>query len=240
MKLLHLVASPRGESSNTMTISQAFLDGLTEHHEGVEVETVDLYHHDLPAVAGLNIEAKYTLMLGQPISREHTESWAHIERAIAQFTAADAYLLTVPMWNFTIPYALKYYIDCIVQPGYVFRYDETGRPVPLVLGKKMICVTSRGGDYSPQSPLNAYDFQEPYLRAIFGFIGITDIDFINAQPMDITPQWRDAALEGAVGAARELASQPDWAEVTADRVARHPIGLKPEPIVEPAAIEFIA
>jgi FMN-dependent NADH-azoreductase len=232
MKLLHLVASPRAENSNTLRISQAFLDSLTEHHADVEIETVDLYHHDLPAVAGLNIEAKYTLMLGQPISRDHAESWAHIERAIAQFTAADAYLVTVPMWNFTIPYALKYYIDCIVQPGYLFRYDETGRPIPLVLGKKMICVTSRGGDYSAESPLSSYDFQEPYLRAIFGFIGITDIDFINAQPMDITPEWRAAGLEAAIREASALAAQPDWDEVTADRIARHPLGLKPEPIVK--------
>ncbi len=68
MKLLHLVASPRGEQSNTMRISQSFLDGLAASHADVEVETVDLYHHDLPAVAGLNIEAKYTLMMGQPIT----------------------------------------------------------------------------------------------------------------------------------------------------------------------------
>jgi FMN-dependent NADH-azoreductase len=220
MKLLHLVASPRGEMSNTMRISQSFLDGLAAAHTDVEVETVDLYHHDLPAVAGLNIEAKYTLMLGQPIDRDHAESWSHIERAIAQFLSADAYLVTSPMWNFTVPYVLKYYIDCIVQPGYVFRYDEMGRPVPLVHGKRMACVTSRGGDYSPGSPFNAYDFQEPYLRAIFGFIGITDVDFINAQPMDITPDLREMATQNAIQQATELAADPGWADLTADRLAR--------------------
>jgi len=239
MKLLHLVATPRGEGSNTMRISQAFLDGLATHGD-VEVETVDLYNHDLPAVAGLNIEAKYTLMLGQPISREHAESWAHIERAIAQFIEADAYLVTCPMWNFTVPYAMKYYIDCIVQPGYLFRYDETGHAIPMVLGKKMVCVTSRGGDYSPGSPFHAYDYQEGYLRAIFGFVGITEIDFINAQPMDITPEWREGALSGAIAQAAELAARPDWDEVTADRLARNPLGLKPEPIVDEGLSESTA
>lgn len=239
MKLLHLIASPRGEGSNTLKISQAFLDGLAAHDD-VEVETVDLYHHDLPAVAGLNIEAKYTLMLGQPISREHAESWAHIERAIDQFLAADAYLVTTPMWNFTVPYALKYYIDCIVQPGYLFRYDETGHAIPMVLGKKMICVTSRGGDYSEGSPFQNYDFQETYLRAIFGFIGITDIDFINAQPMDITPDWREGALSAAITTATEMAARPDWDEATADRLARNPLGLKPEPIGDGNLSESIA
>lgn len=242
MKLLHLVASPRGDTSNTMKVSRAFLDTLSAHRD-VEVETVDLFHHDLPAVAGLNIEAKYTLMVGQPIDREHAESWAHIERAIAHFVSADAYLVTSPMWNFTIPYALKYYIDCIVQPGYVFRYDDVGRAVPMVLGRKMVCITSRGGDYSAQSPFHAYDFQEPYLRAIFGFIGITDVDVINAQPMDVTPALREDALSAAVGAAVELAGSSSWVEwagTASMGAALNPVGLKPEPIVDERAASTIA
>ncbi|MFC7595759.1 FMN-dependent NADH-azoreductase [Terrabacter sp. GCM10028922] len=232
MKLLHIVASPRGEKSNTMRISGAFADSLREHQENVVIETVDLYNHDLPAIAGDNIEAKYTLMLGQPISKDHAESWSQIERAITHFLSADAYLLTTPMWNFSIPYALKYYIDCIVQPGYLFRYNEIGQAVPMVLGKKMICVSSRGGDYSPGSPMNVFDFQEPYLRAIFGFIGITDIEFINAQPMDITPELREGAVGAAMEHAAALAVRPDWATVAADRLPANPAGLKPRPIVD--------
>ena len=77
-------------------------------------------------------------------------------------------------------------------------------PVPLVTGKKMVCVTSRGGDFGPSSPLHSYDFQEPYLRAIFGFIGITDIEFVNAQPVDVS-QLREAALAVASTSAREAA-----------------------------------
>lgn len=133
--------------------------------------------------------------------------------------SADAYLVSAPMWNLSIPYALKYYIDCILQPGYVFRYDETGRAVPLVLGKKMVISSTRGGDYSAGGPMHAYDFQEPYLRAIFGFIGITDVEFVSAQPMDVSPELRDAALTAAIERARGLAAGADWADLTADRVA---------------------
>lgn len=232
MKLLHINASPRGEKSNTERVASAFLASLKAHHAHAQVDTVDLYNDDLPAIAGDNIEAKYTLMVGQPISRDHAESWAQIERAIEHFLSADAYLLATPMWNFSIPYALKYYIDCIIQPGYVFRYNEIGQAVPLVHGKKMIVVSSRGGDYSPGSPMNAFDFQEPYLRAIFGFIGVTDIEFITAQPMDITPEIREQALGVAIDHAAMLASRPDWASVTADRLRVNPLGLKPQPIVE--------
>lgn len=235
MKLLHIVASPRGEKSNTMRISTAFLDSLRSHQQDVVVETVDLYHHDLPAIAGDNIEAKYTLMVGQPISKDHAESWAQIERAITHFLSADAYLVSTPMWNLHVPYALKYYIDCIVQPGYLFRYNEVGQAVPLVHGRKMICVTSRGGDYSPGTAMNAYDFQEPYLRAIFGFIGITDIGFVSAQPMDITPDLRESAVRAAMEQAAALGSRTDWLAPTAERPQPNPMGLKPQPITQETA-----
>jgi FMN-dependent NADH-azoreductase len=208
VKLLHVIASPRGEQSSTLRVSAAFVESMRAQHAGMTVDIVDLYNHDLPAVAGDNIKAKYTLMMGQPIDRNHVESWSQIESLIEHFMSADMYLISAPMWNLSIPYALKYYIDCIIQPGYVFRYNEVGQVIPLVNGKQMICVTSRGGDYSAGTPMHAYDFQEPYLRAIFGFIGITDIEFINAEPMDITPDLREAAVSGAIETARNLAARP--------------------------------
>jgi hypothetical protein len=127
------------------------------------------------------------------------------------------------MWNFGIPYALKYDIDCIVQPGYVFQYNESGIPVPMVHGKKMVCVTARGGDYSATTGMHVLDFQEPYLKSIFGFIGITDTEFITVQPTDV-PSLREAAFEDAhrrahaLGAASRGAAgrlRPSWPRHTA-------------------------
>lgn len=210
MKLLHVIASPRGDRSNTLRISAAFIDALRQATPDLVVDEVDLFNQNLPAVAGDNIDMKYALMHGQAIDKSHASSWRTIERLIEDFLSVDAYLVSAPMWNFGIPYALKYYIDCIVQPGYVFRYDETGQVVPMVIGKKMVCVTSRGGDYSDSSPMHPYDFQEPYLRAIFGFIGITDLTFINGQPMDITPDWRVTATESAIAQARTVARSDHW------------------------------
>ena len=109
------------------------------------------------------------------------------------------------MWNFNIPYALKYYIDAIVQPGYLFRYNEQGVPVGLCRGKRMVCVTTRGGDYTAGSPMQPYDVQEPYLRAIFGFVGIADIQFIHANLMDVNPELREAAISAGIEQARGLA-----------------------------------
>ena len=204
MKLLHVIATPREQDSNTMRVATAFLKSLHATYGDLSVDTINVFTGDLPAVAGDNIETKYTLMTRQPIDKRHKESWKQIEFLIEHFLSADIYLISTPMWNFSIPYALKYYIDSIIQPGYLYKYNEQGQPVGLVHGKKMICVTSRGGDYSEKSPFHAYDFQEPYLRAIFGFVGITDMHFINAQPMDITPELREAAIAGAIEEARSL------------------------------------
>jgi FMN-dependent NADH-azoreductase len=211
MKLLHIIATPRTRLSNTLRVSETFVDKLRTGRDDVTVDVVDLYDYDLPAIAGDNIEAKYTLMVGRPIDKNHEESWKQIESLIAHFLAADAYLISAPMWNLSIPYALKYYIDCIVQPGYLFRYNEMGQVVPLVNGKKMVCVTSHGGDYSPGSPMQGYNFHEPYLRSIFGFVGVTDVEFISAQPMDVTPDLRDAAIAAAIEQAAALAESAAWA-----------------------------
>ena len=230
MKVLHVVATPRSDVSNTLRVSEAFLDALGSQREDLQIETIDLYHHDLPGVAGENIENKYLLMGGASLDDTQVQAWKDIEDLIASFMAADLHVISAPMWNFSVPYALKYYIDAIVQPGYTFRYDEQGRAIGMVEGKRMICITTRGGDYSPGTPFHAYDFQEPYLRAIFGFIGITDIEFVNAQPMDITPDLREKAIADALERADDLAP---WAASGVDGAVSatpSPAELKPAPL----------
>ena len=144
-----------------MRVANALLESLHAKYADLSVDTIDLFTGDLPAVAGDNIETKYTLMARQPIYKRHKESWTKIELLIEHFLSADIYLISTPMWNFSIPYALKYYIDSIIQPGYLYKYNEHGQAVGLVHGKRLICVTSRGGDYSEKGPFHAYDFQEP-------------------------------------------------------------------------------
>jgi FMN-dependent NADH-azoreductase len=227
MKLLHVVATPREQKSNTLRVANAFIEALCVKHPDLSMEVIDLFNRDLPAVAGENIETKYTLMVGQPIDKHHQESWRQIELEIERFMAADIIVMSTPMWNFSIPYALKYYIDALVQPGYLYKYNEKGQPVPLVHGKKMVCITSRGGDYSAQSPMHVYDFQEPYLRTIFGFVGIADLHFINAEPMDITLDLREAAINAAVAKALALVGDRHWDGASSVAGVENPPQLKP-------------
>lgn len=206
MKILHVIATPRGEQSQTLPISRAFLEHLAAGRPDVTVQDLDLSTTDLPTVDDTVANTKYRLMQGLPVEREVVEAWPRIEALIDDFRAADMYLLTAPMWNFGLPYTLKHWIDCVVQPGYTFTY-EGGYPAPLVHGKRLVCITSRGTDYSPSGPMGAYDFQEPYLRAIFGFIGVTDAHFVHAQPMDhpvLREQAGAAAMAAVEGLAKEL------------------------------------
>lgn len=230
VRLLHIVATPRGLASNTARVSNVFLEALLGKRDDVSVRTLDLFSADLPAVAGTNIESKYKLMTGQSLDEAASSSWRQIESNIEKFLEADVYLLTTPMWNFGIPYALKYYIDAIVQPGYLFKYDEKGTPEGLVKGKKMICVTSRGGDYS-SGPLQVYDFVENYLRTIFGFVGITDMHFFNVQPMDVSMEMRSAAYKKAISEVQEYVAKTDWEPVAGALIRKAPEGLKPAPLL---------
>ena len=211
MNLLHIIATPRERSaSNTVKISNAFLDGMRASYPDLHVEELNLFEGNLPAFSAANVETKYKLMSGRPFDKRDESTWCHVERMIEQVLSADIYVITSPMWNLSIPYALKYYIDVIVQPGYLFRCNEQGQVIPLAVDRKMVCVTSRGGDYSEGSPFHAYDFQEPYLRAIFGFVGIYDMHFINAQPMDAGSELREAATSAAIREARNLAANHEW------------------------------
>ena len=205
MKLLHIIATPRTYESNTLRIATAFLGSLRDTAADLRVETLDLFSYQMPTAVDDNIAAQYNLMAHQPVAKRHLASWQQIESLIEQFLAADVYLLTTPMWNLSIPYVLKYYIDSIMQPGYLFEWSETGQFTGLVKDKKMVCIVTHGGDYTAPAVGHAGNFLEPYLRAIFTLIGITDIQFITAQPMDVTPVLRETAVAAAITEARRLA-----------------------------------
>lgn len=203
MKLLHLNASPRGSNSRTLQISSAFLERLTAH-AAVTVTELDLTNEPLPAIGNTAAEAKYQSIQGVQKDGAAASIWEKIEGYAHQFIDSDIYLISCPMWNFSIPYMLKHYIDVIVQPGLLFKFSEGG-VVGLAQNKKMVCITSRGSNYKPDSFLHAYDFQEPYIRAIFGMTGISDVTFIHAEPMDYTPEITQTALHLAMEQAKHLA-----------------------------------
>ena len=182
-RLLHIIATPRVVDSRTLKVSEAFLESFRKKNPGCKIDTLDVSREKLPSLTVKRLDGKYALLGGRELSGETKEAWKEIVKYIEQFLSSDAYLVSTPMWNFSIPYTLKHYIDVILQPKYLFKYTEKG-PEGLVKNKKMVVITSRGGDYGVESPFHAYDLKEPYLKTVFGFVGIEDIMFINTQPMD--------------------------------------------------------
>ena len=204
-KLLHIISTPREENSRTLQISEVFLEGFKNKYPDCRIDELNLFKEQLPGLSLKMISGKYVLLGGKELDDKLEEAWKPIERHIERFLFAEGFLISVPMWNFSIPYLLKHYIDLIIQPKYLFRYTDKGIE-GLAKNRKMIVITSRGGDYGPGSSFNSYDFQEPYLRAVFGFVGISDIVFINAQPMDALGQEvRNKKIEEAKVLAKKAA-----------------------------------
>lgn len=202
-KLLHIIATPRGELSRTLEVSNAFLKEVLNNNT-YDIKKLNLFEENLPQFDGNKVSGKYELMEGKNLSASSLEAWGKIQTMIDYFLSFDAYLISSPMWNFSIPYILKQYIDLILQPGYLFTYTETG-PKGLAIDKKAAIITSRGGDYSTGTA-KLFDNQEPYFKTILPFIGITDLSFIHAQPMDAGgKKMRDIKLNEAKNAAIELA-----------------------------------
>ena len=119
-KVLYIQASPRIERSHSRAVADAFVEAYKEINAEDEVITMDLFKTDLPDFDGLALQAKYALLNGQDHSEEELAAWEPIAEVINQFKSANKYVMAVPMWNFSIPYRLKQYIDIIVQPGYTF------------------------------------------------------------------------------------------------------------------------
>lgn len=204
-KLLHIIATPRGNDSRTLRVSRAFLEVFRERYPACPVDELNVCTQPLPPLTAHVAGGKYILLGGRELPPEMQALWKGIIGHIERFLAADAYLVSTPMWNFGIPYYLKHYIDVIVQPRYLFRYAETGVE-GLAGGRKMVVISSRGGDYRPGTPYHSYDQLEPYLRTVFGFVGITHITFITAQPMDASgPEAAEEEIRRAQALARECA-----------------------------------
>ncbi|MDZ8064979.1 MAG: FMN-dependent NADH-azoreductase [Nostoc sp. DedQUE08] len=181
VSILHIDSSPRGERSHSRELSKEFVSAWKAAHPEDAIAYRDLGHYPVPHVDEAWIAAAFSPP--ETHTPELTEALKISDELVNEFLAADRYVFGVPMYNFNIPSTFKAYIDQIVRINRTVALDAQGFK-GLVEGKKAVIITARGGDFSPTSPFVAYDFQEPYLRTIFGFIGITDIQFINANSLN--------------------------------------------------------
>jgi FMN-dependent NADH-azoreductase len=174
-RLLHINASPRRERSRSGMISRRLLDGLQAAVPGLAIETIDLFDADLPSFDHDAIEGRYGLLVGQPVHREQAAAWSRLRAISDHFLGFDGWLMSVPMWNFGLPYRLKHYIDLITHPGMTFTNDADGRVEGLAAGRIAIVVAASAMPFGSAPALDGLDFQLAYLKAWLGFVGVTDI-----------------------------------------------------------------
>jgi FMN-dependent NADH-azoreductase len=203
VNILHIDSSPRGERSHSRELSKEFVSGWKAAHPEDAIAYRDLGHHPVPHVNEAWIAAAFSPP--ETHTPELTEAIRISDELVDEFLAADRYVFGVPMYNFNIPSTFKAYIDQIVRINRTVAIEAQGFR-GLVEGKKAVIITARGGDFSASSPAVAYDFQEPYLRTIFGFIGITDIQFINANSLN-QGDARTQALSEARAAIQDAIAQ---------------------------------
>jgi len=181
-RLLYIQASPRGKRSHCIAVADAFVKAYRQKHPDDEIVTLNVFDTAIPEFDGLAVQAKYTILHGKQHSKEELQAWKEVEKVIEQFISANKYVLAVPMWNFSIPYRLKQYIDLLVQPGYTFSYSEDTGYQGLVVGKPMLVVYARGGEYPAESEAEAFDLQTKYIELIFGFMGFENICSVVVEP----------------------------------------------------------
>lgn len=189
MKLLQLDSSPLGAHSVTRELTAAVVAQYRREHPQIEVTYRDLATQPLPHWTPLPREAVDTLA---PELRAEVE---RNEAVMQEFLAADVIVVGAPMYNFGVPSQLKAWIDRIAVAGRTFRYTAQG-PEGLAGGKRVVVLSGRGGFYA-DTPLQGADFQESYLRQVFAFLGVSDIEFIRAEGIGMGAEQRAASLAAA-------------------------------------------
>jgi FMN-dependent NADH-azoreductase len=182
MRLLHIDSSALGAHSVSRELSASIVAAWRRRVPGIEIAYRDLAGEPLPHWTPAADAADPAAAIGQAV--------------LDEFLAADVVVIGAPMYNFGVPSSLKAWIDRIMVAGQTFRYTANG-PEGLAGGRKIVVASSRGGFYGEASGRADFDFQEDYLRHVFAFIGIDDVEFVRAEGIGLGPEQRAKAIDEA-------------------------------------------
>lgn len=200
-RLLLITSSPRIESYSSR-VARSLADKLAARAPGSTVVVRDLTRDPLP-----HIDDSFAAARNLPpdvLTPVQKAALALSDTLLNELFAADTIIIAAGMINFGIPSNLKAYIDYILRPGVTFKYTQEG-PEGLVTGKKVYLVLARGGVYT-QGPMQSFNFQDPYLRASLGFIGLDDIEIITVEGIAFGPEVAAKAVDAALARVSTLAA----------------------------------
>jgi FMN-dependent NADH-azoreductase len=200
-KVLFINSSANGGASVSNRLADVLQERLKAHNADVAIKTRDIGSDPVPhlvpeTVAGIRAEPK---------TDSERRAQALSDELVAELQESDLIVIGAPMYNFGIPSTLKSWFDHVLRARVTFRYTENG-PEGLLKNKKAIVIESRAGVYS-EGPASAMDSQEPHLRTLLGFMGITDIAFVRAEGLAFGAETAEAAVKAAAGELRDIANQ---------------------------------
>lgn len=199
--ILHLDSSISKSESVTRLLSAEIVRQLQARDSLAHLHYRDLTEDAIPHLTGPI--AQGFRPLGVNDADEETQSQHRLSDAlVSEFLASDIMVIGAPMYNFSVPSQLKAWLDRLAQPGKTFRYTEKG-PVGLAGGRTVIVASARGGFYE-NGPFTSMDFQERYLSAYFGFLGIEKIHFIRAEGASKSDDIRQHEIERALNAISDV------------------------------------
>jgi FMN-dependent NADH-azoreductase len=188
--ILQINSAARSQGANSTLLANELTAKLQQSNPGAQVVVRDLQADPLPHLDDTILGAFFTP--AEQRTPEQQAISARSEALIAELKAADVVVIAAPMYNFGVSSQLKTYFDFIARAGITFNYGANG-PEGLVKGKKVHIVSARGGKYfgTPN------DTQTPYLKSFLGFLGMTDVNFIYAEGLNMGPDVANAALANA-------------------------------------------
>src|ERR1700761_6679426 len=196
MKIMHVDASAKRERSNSRALSRYFLERLREEGGQFEVDYLDVTIDTPPHVTEDFAIATYTAAPDRTPAMKATLSGS--DALCQRLLAADAFVFAMPMYNWSMTAAFKAFVDSVTRTGLTYVNADDGRVVGQLSRQKVLFITSRGADLRPGSPYAGMDALTPSLKAAFGFLGVADPTFVDAQPLQFSNQEaRAEALERA-------------------------------------------
>ena len=190
--ILVIQSSISGQQSVSRALVDETVTRLLEAKPGAHVVVRDLGSHPVPHLDANSLAG----VRGSPVTETELTTRELSDSLIAELRAADTVVIGAPMYNFSMSSALRSWFDHVLRAGETFRYTSAG-PEGLVGNKRVIVIESHGGLYS-EGPGKALDFQEPYLRALLGFMGVSDLTFVRAEKIGLGPDARKTSIAGAM------------------------------------------
>lgn len=176
--LLFIEASPRKERSVSLKVANYLLESYAATNPQDIVKRINVWDIDLPEVDEGLLVAKHMIQNGLSYTQQQLEKWEKVLKVTEIFTSADKYLISIPIWNFSIPYKLKHFIDVITQSGLTFNYSEEQGYRGLVTGKPVTLIYASGSGYA--NIRKAIGLQMQLVEMWLKFIGLSDVRVIEA------------------------------------------------------------